>query len=138
MLTVPSPSESVGHQLGTSWQRKAALQSQGSRLKEFGLQQISSTASAVEQKVTIAMSDIEGQLVPIVDRFDTVTFDPAHCETYKQGLCVWVDERLVQELAKVGGASLGAMHDQAQKNLIGKCVGGLLLLHHILFCTCDM
>ena len=114
-------SESLGQQLSTSWQRKGALQDQGSRLKEFGLQLISSTATAVEQKVGIAMRDIEGQLLPIVDQFQAVPFDPAHCQTYREGLCEWVDAQLVRELAKVGGASLGAMHDQAQTQLIGEC-----------------
>ena len=67
------------------------------------------------------MRDIEGQLLPIVDQFQTMSFDPAHCHTYKEGLCEWVDAQLVQELAKVGGATLGAMHDQAQTRLIGEC-----------------
>ncbi len=109
-------------QLSGSWQRKAALQDQGSQLREYGQQVISTTATAVEQKVAVAMRDIEGQLLPIVDGFRGVNFDPSHCATYKEGLCEWVDGQLVKELGKVGGASLGAMHDQAQQKLIGECV----------------
>ncbi len=109
-------------QLSGSWQRKAALQDQGSQLREYGQQVISTTATAVEQKVAVAMRDIEGQLLPIVDGFRGVNFDPSHCATYKEGLCEWVDGQLVKELGKVGGASLGAMHDQAQQKLIGGCV----------------
>ncbi len=112
----------MSSQLNGSWQRKGALQDQGSQLRELGQQLISTTATAVEQKVAIAMRDIEGQLLPIVDGFRGVDFDPGHCATYKEGLCEWVDEQLVKELGKVGGASLGSMHDQAQQKLIGGCV----------------
>ncbi len=96
------------------------MQEQGSRLKDHGQQLISSTATAVEQKVAVAMKDIETQLLPIVDGYRGVDFDPGHCASYKQGLCEWVDVKLVQELGKVGGASLGAMHDQTQQKLIGR------------------
>ncbi len=68
----------------------------------------------------MTMRDIETQLLPIVDGFRKVNFDPRHCGLYKQGLCEWVDEQLVRELDKVGGASLGAMHDQTQQKLISK------------------
>jgi len=113
-------SETVSQTLSQSWLRKGGLQDQGSRLKEFGLQLISSTATAVEEKVAIAMRDIEGQLKPIVDSFRDKQFDPGHTETFKESLCQWVDNGLVEELGKVGDGSLGAMHDQAQQKLISK------------------
>lgn len=121
----------MSSQLTGSWQRKGALQEQGGRLKDYSQQLISSTATAVEQKVAVAMRDIETQLHPIVDGFRGVDFDPGHPSSYKQGLCEWVDVQLVQELGKVGGAPLGAMHDQTQQKLIGECYPNSVLVLYV-------
>lgn len=48
------------------------------------------------------------------------TFDPTHLESYKHGLYEFMDERLGEELGRVGGDTLGGAYEAARRMLIGE------------------
>ena len=77
------------------------------------------TALDVEQKLTLGMKDVVSQMGEIVDHYDD-HFDPASVETYKHGLCEYLDASLVEEFEKVGATVLGRVYEETQRSLIGQ------------------
>ena len=57
-------------------------------------------------------------------------FDPNSPESYKQGLYEFMDERLREELGRVGEVMLGRLHEEARRSLIGKKVCVVYLTVH--------
>ena len=112
-------SQSVGDQLQNCSQRRITLRSKAADLNELCRQQISSSVLAVEQKIAVVMRDIVGQLGSVVDGYEA-EFDEKSTENYKNGLFVYIDGKLEQELAQVGSAALSELHNEAPRYLIGE------------------
>lgn len=100
-------------------QRQSSLQSQASDLREQCRQQISSATLAVEQKIAVVMKDVLEQLGSVVDGYKA-TFVEDNPVSYKDGLYIYVNEKLEQKLAMVGSTALSELHNEAPKFLIGE------------------
>lgn len=100
-------------------QRRSSLQSQASDLREQCRQQISSATLAVEQKIAVVMKDVLEQLGSVVDGYKA-TFVEDNPVSYKDGLYIYVNEKLEQKLAMVGSTALSELHNEAPKFLIGE------------------
>ena len=64
------------------------------------------------------MRDLISQLATMADDYKC-TFDPTHLESYKHGLYEFMDERLGEELGRVGGDTLGGAYEEARRMLLG-------------------
>ena len=85
---------------------------------------------AVDKKIETATRDLISQLSTMADKYEG-EFDPNSPESYKQGLYEFMDERLREELGRVGEVMLGRLHEEARRSLIGKKVcRGLLDCAH--------
>ena len=77
------------------------------------------SATAVDRKISVAMRDLISQLTTMVDGYEC-KFDVTHLESYKHGLYEFMDERLGEELGRVGGDTLGGAYEAARRKLIGE------------------
>ncbi len=69
------------------------------------------------------MKDIMSNMGTTVDGYEVgneVTFDPERVESYKQGLCEYMDSYLSKEMERVSATVLGRVYEDTQKDLIGQ------------------
>ena len=72
----------------------------------------------MDKKISVVMRDLISQLATMADDYKC-TFDPTHLESYKHGLYEFMDERLGEELGRVGGDTLGGAYEEARRMLLG-------------------